>query len=171
MGSHRRHTTTGCGNQNCNFEKKSEVTRVFFPEDVYYFLASSDSRNIRELEGMLIRLGAFSSLQNIPVTLDMAKENLKAILGDRHKEITVELIQKSVAEYFDMKIVDIKSDKRLKNIVQARQIAIWFCREITKSSYPDIKQKNIHMVQMKLFDTTKPVTGLYPLSTGPTIYY
>jgi len=122
-------------------KKKSEVARVFFPEDVYYFLASSDTRNIRELEGMLIRLGAFSSLQNIPVTLDMAKENLKDILGDRHKEVTVELIQKCVAEYFDMKMVDIKSDKRLKNIVQARQIAIWFCREMTKSSYPDIGQK------------------------------
>lgn len=122
-------------------KKKSEVTKVFFPEDVYYFLASSDTRNIRELEGMLIRLGAFSSLQNIPVTLEMAKENLKDILGDRHKEITVELIQKSVAEYFDLKVVDLKSEKRLKNIVQARQIAIWFCRDMTKSSYPDIGSK------------------------------
>ncbi len=119
-------------------KKKSEVTRVFFPEDVYYFLASSDTRNIRELEGMLIRLGAFSSLQNIPVTLEMAKENLKDILGDRHKEITVELIQKTVADYFDLKVADLKSVKRLKNIVQARQIAIWFCRDMTKSSYPDI---------------------------------
>jgi chromosomal replication initiator protein len=122
-------------------KKKSEVTKVFFPEDVYYFLASSDTRNIRELEGMLIRLGAFSSLQNIPVTLETAKENLKDILGDRHKEITVELIQKTVAEYFDLKVVDIKSEKRLRNIVQARQIAIWFCRDMTKSSYPDIGLK------------------------------
>lgn len=122
-------------------KKKSEVTKVFFPEDVYYFLASSDTRNIRELEGMLIRLGAFSSLQNIPVTLDMAKENLKDILGVRHKEITVELIQKTVADYFDLKIVDLKSEKRSKNIVSARQIAIWLCRDMTKSSYPDIGVK------------------------------
>ena len=122
-------------------KKKSEITRVFFPEDVYYFLASSDTRNIRELEGMLIRLGAFSSLQNIPVTLDMARENLKDILGDRHKEITVELIQKTVADYFDLKLIDLKSEKRVKNIVHARQIAIWFCREMTKSSYPDIGLK------------------------------
>ena len=122
-------------------KKKSEVTRVFFPEDVYYFLASSDTRNIRELEGMLIRLGAFSSLQNIPVTLEMAKENLKDILGDRHKEITVDLIQKTVADFFDLKVVELKSEKRLKNIVQARQIAIWFCRDMTKSSYPDIGLK------------------------------
>ncbi|HIJ87831.1 MAG TPA: chromosomal replication initiator protein DnaA [Desulfuromonadales bacterium] len=122
-------------------KKKSEITKVFFPEDVYYFLASSDTRNIRELEGMLIRLGAFSSLQNIPVTLNMAKESLKDILGDRHKEITVELIQKTVADYFDLKLIDLKSEKRVKNIVYARQIAIWFCREMTKSSYPDIGLK------------------------------
>lgn len=122
-------------------KKKSEVTRTFFPEDVYYFLASSDTRNIRELEGMLIRLGAFSSLQNIPVTLEMAKENLKDILGDRHKEVTVESIQKTVAEYFDLKLADLKSEKRLRNIVQARQIAIWLCREMTKASYPDIGLK------------------------------
>jgi chromosomal replication initiator protein len=122
-------------------KKKSEITKVFFPEDVYYFLASSDTRNIRELEGMLIRLGAFSSLQNIPITLDMAKENLKDILGDRHKEITVELIQKTVADFFDLKLIDLKSEKRVKNIVYARQIAIWFCREMTKSSYPEIGSK------------------------------
>jgi len=122
-------------------KKKSEITRVYFPEDVYYFLASSDTRNIRELEGMLIRLAAFSSLQSIPVTLEMAKENLKDIIGDRHKEITVELIQKTVADYFDLKLIDLKSEKRIKNIVYARQIAIWFCREMTKSSYPDIGLK------------------------------
>ena len=122
-------------------KKKSEITNVRLPEDVYYFLASSDTRNIRELEGMLIRLGAFSSLQNIPITLSMAKESLKDILGDRRKEITVELIQKTVADYFDLKLADLKSEKRLKNIVNARQIAIWLCRDMTKCSYPDIGLK------------------------------
>jgi chromosomal replication initiator protein len=122
-------------------KKKSEITNIRLPEDVYFFLASSDTRNIRELEGMLIRLGAFSSLQNIPITLDMAKENLKDILGDRRKEVTIELIQKSVVEFFDMKLSDLKSEKRLKNIVLARQIAIWLCRDMTKSSYPDIGLK------------------------------
>jgi len=122
-------------------KKKSEITNVRLPEDVYYFLASSDTRNIRELEGMLIRLGAFSSLQNIPITLSMAKDSLKDILGDRRKEITVELIQKTVADYFDLKLSDIKSERRLKNLVNARQIAIWLCRDMTKSSYPDIGLK------------------------------
>ncbi|MEI6206322.1 MAG: chromosomal replication initiator protein DnaA [Desulfuromonadales bacterium] len=122
-------------------KKKSEITHVKLPEDVYYFLASSDTRNIRELEGMLIRLGAFSSLKNIPITLGIAKENLKDILGDRRREITVELIQKTVADYFDLKLTDLKSEKRLKNLVNARQVAIWLCRDMTKSSYPDIGLK------------------------------
>ena len=119
-------------------KKKSEITRINLPDDVTYFLASSDTKNIRELEGMLIRLGAYSSLQNIPITLDMAKESLKDILGDKRKDITVELIQKAVADHFGLKVADLKSDKRLKVFVQARQIAIWLCRDMTKSSYPDI---------------------------------
>lgn len=119
-------------------KKKSEVFKIKLPDDVAYFLASSDTRNIRELEGMLIRLGAYSSLQSVSITLDMAKESLKDILGDRRKDITVELIQKAVADQFGLKIADLKSDKRLKNFVQARQVAIWLCRDMTKASYPDI---------------------------------
>jgi chromosomal replication initiator protein len=119
-------------------KKKSEITKIRLPDDVTYFLASSDTKNIRELEGMLIRLGAYSSLQNIPITLDMARESLKDILGDRRKDITVELIQKATADYFGLKVAELKSDKRLKNLVQARQIAIWICRDMTKASYPDI---------------------------------
>jgi chromosomal replication initiator protein len=119
-------------------KKKSETTKIRLPDDVVYFLASSDTRNIRELEGMLIRLGAYSSLQNIPITIEMARESLKDILGDRRKEISIEQIQKAVAELFDLKVSDLKSDKRLKNFVQARQVAIWLCRDMTKASYPDI---------------------------------
>lgn len=122
-------------------KKKCEITRIQLPDDVIYFLAASDTRNIRELEGMLIRLGAYSSLQGIPITLAMAKESLKDILGDRRKDITVELIQKVVAEQFGLKVADLKSDKRLKNFVQARQVAIWICRDMTKCSYPDIGTK------------------------------
>jgi chromosomal replication initiator protein len=122
-------------------KKKSEIAKIIMPDDVTYFLASSDIRNIRELEGMLIRLGAYSSLQNVPITLSMAKESLKDILGDRKKDITVEHIQKVVSEYYGLKPADLKSSKRLKNLVQARQIAIWISRDMTKLSYPDIGTK------------------------------
>ncbi len=119
-------------------KKKAEINKIQLPDDVAYFLAASDTRNIRELEGMLIRLGAYSSLQHISITLDMAKKNLKEILVDKRKEITVELIQKTVADHFGLKIADLKSEKRLKAFVQARQIAIWLCRDMTAASYPDI---------------------------------
>lgn len=119
-------------------KKKAESNKIELPDEVAYFLASSDTRNIRELEGMLIRLGAYSSLQHIPITLTMAKNNLKDILVDKRKEITVELIQKTVADHFGLKVADLKSEKRLKAFVQARQIAIWICRDMTTASYPDI---------------------------------
>lgn len=122
-------------------KKKAELNRINLPDEVAYFLASSDTRNIRELEGMLIRLGAYSSLQHIPITLAMAKDNLKDILVDKRKEITVELIQKNVADHFNLKVADLKSDKRLKTFVQARQVAIWLCRDLTSASYPDIGNK------------------------------
>lgn len=122
-------------------KKKAEINKIKLPDDVAYFLATSDTRNIRELEGMLIRLGAYSSLQHIPITLAMAKNNLKDILVDKRKEVTVELIQKIVADYFGLKVADLKSEKRLKAFVQARQIAVWLCRDLTPASYPDIGAK------------------------------
>jgi chromosomal replication initiator protein len=149
-------------------KKKSEIANVRLPDDVYYFLASSDTRNIRELEGMLIRLGAFSSLQNIPITLSMAKESLKDILGDRRKEITVELIQKTVADYFDLKIADLKSEKRLKNLVNARQIAIWLCRDMTKSSYPDIGLKFGGKDHSTIIHSFKKIDRVLPTDTKLT---
>jgi chromosomal replication initiator protein len=121
--------------------KKAEINKIKLPDDVAYFLASSDTRNVRELEGMLIRLGAYSSLQDIPITLTMAKNNLKDILVDKRKDISVELIQKIVADYFGLKIADLKSEKRLKAFVYARQIAVWLCRDLTTASYPDIGSK------------------------------
>lgn len=122
-------------------KKKAELNRINLPDDVASFLASSDTRNIRELEGMLIRLGAYSSLQHIPITLAMAKHNLKDILVDKRREITVELIQKNVADHFGLKVADLKSEKRLKTFVQARQVAVWLCRDLTSASYPDIGNK------------------------------
>ncbi len=122
-------------------KKKADINKIHLPDDVAYYLASSDTRNIRELEGMLIRLGAYSSLQNKPINIEMAKNNLKDILIDKRKEITIELIQKNVADYFGIKLSELKSEKRYKNLVQARQIAIWLCRDMTSSSYPDIGAK------------------------------
>ncbi len=122
-------------------KKKAELYTIPLSDDVIYLLASSDTRNIRELEGMLIRLHAYSSLQHVPITLAMAKENLKNILVDKKREITIEHIQKIVADFFGLKVADLKSERRLKTYVQARQTAIWLCRDLTSASYPDIGTK------------------------------
>ena len=119
-------------------KKKSEIDGIVIPDDVAMFLASSSSTNVRELEGMLIRLGAFASLRGMQITLAMAREVLKDIIVDKSRDITVEMIQKHVADHFGVKLSELKSDKRLKVLVVPRQIAIYLSRELTKASYPEI---------------------------------
>jgi len=122
-------------------KKKADLDMINLPNDVALFLASSSTTNVRELEGMLIRLGAFSSLTGNEISLTMAQDVLKDIIVDKTREISVEMIQKHVADYFKLKIADLKSDKRLKAFVVPRQIAIYICRELTKCSYPEIGEK------------------------------
>jgi chromosomal replication initiator protein len=122
-------------------KKKADLDMISLPDDVALFLASSSTTNVRELEGMLIRLGAFSSLTGNEITLGMAQDVLKDIIVDKTREISVEMIQKHVADYFKLKVADLKSEKRLKALVVPRQIAIYICRELTKCSYPEIGEK------------------------------
>ncbi|HEY6872099.1 MAG TPA: chromosomal replication initiator protein DnaA [Geobacteraceae bacterium] len=122
-------------------KKKAEIDGIGLTDDVALFLASSSTTNVRELEGMLIRLGAFSSLTGNEITLKMAREVLKDIIVDKTRELTIEIIQKQVADHFKIKISELKSEKRLKALVVPRQIAIYLCRELTKASYPEIGEK------------------------------
>lgn len=122
-------------------KKKSEMDNIRLTDDVALFLATSSTTNIRELEGMLIRLGAFSSLTGNEITLKMARDVLKDIIVDKTRELTIEIIQKQVSEYFKLKISELKSEKRQKPIVVPRQIAIYLCRDLTKASYPEIGEK------------------------------
>ncbi|RII28617.1 MAG: chromosomal replication initiator protein DnaA [Geobacter sp.] len=122
-------------------KKKAEINAILLPDDVAMFLGTSSTSNVRELEGMLIRLGAFASLTGNEVNLAMAREVLKDIIVDKSRDVTVEIIQKYVADQFRIKLTDMKSDKRLKTLVVPRQIAIYLCRELTKASYPEIGEK------------------------------
>lgn len=122
-------------------KRKSDLNAITLPNDVALFLASSATSNVRELEGMLIRLGAYSSLTGSIISLNMARDILKDIIVEKSKDITVEMIQKHVADHFKIKVSELKSDKRLKTYVIPRQIAIYICRELTKSSYPEIGDK------------------------------
>lgn len=122
-------------------KKKSEQSKINLPDEVALFIASGTTNNIRELEGMLIRLGAYASLTGSEINLPMARESLKDIIIDKSKDITIEMIQKMIADHFRLKVSDLKSNKRLKNIVVPRQIAIFLSRELTKTSYPEIGER------------------------------
>ena len=117
---------------------KAEQNSIKIPEDVALFLANSVCNNVRELEGYLIRIGAYASLTSVPVSLEMTREVLKDILIERNRELSVEEIIKRVSIHFSMKISDIKSAKRLKAVVLPRQIAMYLSRQLTSSSYPEI---------------------------------
>jgi len=121
--------------------KKAELESVALPQDVAFYLASNIEHNIRVLEGSLIRLSAFASLHNVPVTMDLAKEVMGHIIKDKKKEITIDMIIKEVAAHFSIKTSDMKSTKRVKSIMTPRQIAIYLARKLTNSSLVSIGEK------------------------------
>lgn len=118
--------------------KKAEVERIHVPEEVAYFIASRVKSNIRDLEGCLIKLGAYSSLSGIPIEIEMAKRVLKDLINDEDRPITAEAIQKIVADYLGIKIQDIKAKKRTKEIANARQIAMYLIKQHTSLSLSEI---------------------------------
>lgn len=120
---------------------KAEQNGINLPENVAFFLANSVSSNVRELEGYLIRIGAYASLTATPISLAMAKDVLKNILVEKRRELSVEDIQKTVANHFGLKVSELKSAKRLKALVLPRQVAMYLSRQLTSCSYPEIGEK------------------------------
>jgi len=122
-------------------KKKAEAEGIECPDDVAMFLASSIKSNVRELEGSLIRLGAFSSLTKAPITLDLTKEVLRNIIQEREPIYSVESIQRVVADYYKVSISDLKSPRRTKTLAYPRQIAMYLCKKLARSSFPEIGAK------------------------------
>jgi chromosomal replication initiator protein len=122
-------------------QKKAEVEAVQLPHDVAIFLASNIDSNVRELEGSLTRLGAFASLTKATITIDLAKDVLRNTLNGAKREITVENIQKTICDYFNLKIGDLKAKRRTQNIALPRQVAMYLCRKHTETSFPAIGDK------------------------------
>jgi len=122
-------------------QKKAEEEGVKLPQDVALFLASHIDSNVRELEGSLTRLGAFASLTKAAITVDLAKDVLRNTLKNAQREITVENIQKTICEYFNVKIGDLKAKRRTQNIALPRQVAMYLCRKHTETSFPAIGDK------------------------------
>ncbi|MGB9698849.1 MAG: chromosomal replication initiator protein DnaA [Thermodesulfobacteriota bacterium] len=121
--------------------KKAEYFNISLPNEVGLFLASNLGSNIRELEGALTRLRAYSSLTGQEINISMANEILKDLIQDRQKIISIDNIQKCVANFYNLKISDLKSNKKLKVYTLPRQIAMYLCRNLTKASFPEIGNK------------------------------
>jgi chromosomal replication initiator protein len=119
-------------------KKKIEREPVSVPDEVIFFIAQLIKTNIRELEGALIRTMAYSLMEEKPITLDLTKEVLKDLLREPKKLITVDFIQRVVAEEFGISLQDIKTKRRNKTIVLPRQVAMYLSRELTELSLPEI---------------------------------
>jgi len=118
--------------------KKSEQETIYLPDDLFFFLAEKIKTNIRELEGALIRVVAYSKLMNRAVSVELAQEVLRGMIIEGEKKIGVPLIQNKVAEYFDISPHDMKAKKRTKAIAYPRQIAMYLSRDMTDLSLPEI---------------------------------
>ena len=118
--------------------KKADQNNIHLPDDVALFIAKSIKSNIRELEGSLIRLGAYASLSDQEITVDFTREILKDTLASLDRAVTVDAIKKEVASFFGLKISELNSKRRTQNIVFPRQVAMYLCRRLTDCSLPVI---------------------------------
>jgi chromosomal replication initiator protein len=119
-------------------KKKAELDRLPLPEEVAYFIATKIKSNIRELEGSLVRIRAFCTLSGRELSLDLAQEVLANILGPDERRVSVEDIQRRVAEVFTVKPQDLRAKIRTKAVAFPRQVAMYLARQLTSDSYTDI---------------------------------
>jgi chromosomal replication initiator protein len=117
---------------------KAAMTQVDLPEEVAFFIAKRIRSNVRELEGALRRVVATSNFTGRPITLEFAKEALRDLLALQEKLVTIENIQKTVAEYYKIRIADLLSKRRSRSIARPRQVAMALAKELTNHSLPEI---------------------------------
>lgn len=123
-------------------KKKADVENLNIPNEVMVYIATKIKSNIRELEGALIRIVAFSSLTNKEISVELAAEALKDIISSKQsKQVTIDLIQDVVANYFNLKVEDLKSSRRTRNVAFPRQIAMYLSRKLTDMSLPKIGEE------------------------------
>ena len=118
--------------------KKAEADAVGLSEDIAFFIAKHIRSNVRELEGALKKVLAFARFTERELSLDLAKEALRDILNLNSRQISVEGIQKTVAEYFKLKVSDMHSKKRSRNLARPRQVAMALAKDLTQMSLPEI---------------------------------
>jgi chromosomal replication initiator protein len=121
--------------------KKAESENFNLPLDVAFFIASNSEDSIRSLEGALIRVGAYASINNVDITIDLVKNIMGHIIKERSREINIDMILKEVSSHFSVNIVDIKSEKRVRSVMLPRQVAMYLARKMTDLSLVGIGEK------------------------------
>jgi chromosomal replication initiator protein len=118
--------------------KKAEAERISLPEDIAFFIATHIQSNVRELEGGLKRVLAYAKFANAKLSVDLAREALKDLLAVQVRQVSVENIQRIVADYYKIKVSEMYSKKRSRTIARPRQVAMALAKELTHLSLPDI---------------------------------
>jgi chromosomal replication initiator protein len=121
-------------------KKKAEEVNIILPEEVAFFVAKQIRSNVRELEGALNRIVAMANFSGRQIDMHLTKESLKDLIAVRGRQVSVENIQKTVADYYKIKIADMHSKKRSRNFSRPRQIAMSLTRELTNLSFPEIAE-------------------------------
>lgn len=120
-------------------KKKAALENIDLQDDVAFLLADAIRSNVRELEGALVRVFAMASLTKVPVTASLVKESLRSILrSPQQRQVTADEIQRTVAAYFKVPALELRSNKRAREFSHPRQVAMYLCKKLTNSSYPDI---------------------------------
>jgi chromosomal replication initiator protein len=119
-------------------KRKAEIEKIDLPDEVALFIASKIKSNIRELEGSLVRLVAYASLKGLKIDLNLAHEILRNIIDEETNGISIEVIQKQVAQHYSLKVSDLKSKNNSRSIAVPRQVAMYLCKSLTKASLPEI---------------------------------
>ena len=123
-------------------KKKAEADQIVVPNDIFLYIATKIKSNIRELEGALIRVMAYARLTDEEITVELATEALKDLVSEsRNRELSIELIQEVVANYYNLTVDDLKGQRRTRNIALPRQVAMYLSRTLTPTSLPKIGQE------------------------------
>lgn len=119
-------------------KRKAEAEGVTLPDDVALYIAGRSKSNIRELEGSLIRLLAYASLKGHEVSMPLVQEVLRDVLRREERAVTIDMIQKFIADYYQLKLTELKSKNNSKSIALPRQVAMYVCKQLTTASLPEI---------------------------------
>jgi chromosomal replication initiator protein len=120
-------------------KRKADLDGVTLPDDVAFFIAGKVKSNIRELEGSLVRLVAIASLRGLPISKMLAQDAIRNIAeDDQPVGVTIEQIQRTVASHYRLRVEELKSKNNARQIAVPRQVAMYLCKRLTKTSFPEI---------------------------------